>query len=318
MSEKEPYYFEKPNATRPLTGMEKLGLHAYHMSMEYSGPNQSLQSELARDSFDQVLDDIAQGRPFSHPIKDEREKSYSEHDVNITGQEYVPQEGSFVIVSNHYNRGVHKGIAQGPVMAHAISQLLPDGNTRKFIPVIENEKRLVEKAQKNLRMDKAYSVLPDVATKSLRQSVETVVGPADRIASQVLFNTTVVFGMIPTNTHAREIPKVFKNGDVLILFPTGKDEFELHTVNPMAGKLGEMAGAKGVPLLPVGYWFNRKKSAYQVRIGAPFTLCRDKKNPESSQQNAHRIGMHIARLLPEVMRGEYRQDVADEIVNFGA
>jgi len=315
MSEKEPYYFEKPDATRPLTAIERLGTRAYRVSMEHSGPNQNLIDPRAKASFDQVINDICEGRPYSHPINNEREKTYIDHKVKVVGQEHVPQEGSFVIVSNHYNRGIHKGMSQAPIMTHAISQLLPDGDTRKFIPVIENEKRLIEKTQKNTKMDKLYPHLPSVATQSLRQGVETVVGPVDEIARQILFNTTVVFGMIPTNTHAREIPKVFKNGDVLVLFPTGKDEFELHNVNPMAGKLGEMAGARGVPLLPVGYWFNRKKSVYQVRIGAPFTLRRDKKNPCSSEQNAHELGMRIARLLPEVMRGEYRQDVAEELKN---
>jgi hypothetical protein len=314
MSEKEsrePYYFEDPQVTRPLTAAERLGLKAYHMSMEYSGPGQSLQSPHAKDSFREVMDDIAKGNAYSHPIQKEKGRSYIDVEVELAGESNIPQEGSFIVVSNHYNRGVHKGMPQGPIMAHEISRLLPDGNNRKFIPVIENIKHLVAKTEKNTRLDKVYPRLPEAAARSLHQSVEAVVGPADKIANQILFNTSVVFGMIPTSTHSREIFKVFRNGDVLILFPTGKDEFELHEVNPMAGKLAELAGAKNVPLLPIGYWFNPQTSTYQIKIGESFLVVRDKKNPDSSTQNAHEIGVRIASLLPETMQGEYRKAVND-------
>ncbi len=313
MREKEPYYFEKPDATRPLTRMERVGLRAYHLSMERSGPNQNLKNPFAKASFEQVLDDIAQGNPFSHPLKDERLKSYSEYDVNIEGEEFIPQSGSFVVISNHYNRGIHKGMSQTPVMSHAISQYLPDGDTRKFIPVIENEKELVRKTEDNTRLDLIYPHMPQPVRKSIHASIEKVVGPVDGIANQVLFNTSVVFGMIPTNTHSREIPKVFKNGDVLVLYPTGKDEFELHEVDPMAGKLAELAGAMRVPMLPVGYWFNRKQKAYQIRIGQPFVVCRDKNDPDSNTKNAEKLGLEIARLLPVRMRGPYTQLLEDQV-----
>ena len=308
---KEPYYFEDPKATRPLTAAERLGLRAYHMSMEYSGPGQSLQSKHAKDSFRVVLDDIAKGNAFSHPIKEEKDRSYVDVEVQVIGEQNIPPEGSFVIVSNHYNRGVHKGMPQGPIMAHEISRLLPDGDSRNFIPIIENIKHLVAKTEKNTRLDKVYPKLPETAARSLHSSVETVVGPADRTANQILFNTSVVFGMIPTSTHSREIFKVFRNGDVLILFPTGKDEFELHEVNPMAGKLAELAGAKHVPLLPIGYWFDASAATYQMAIGESFVMIRDKSNPDSSAQNSHEIGVKIAKLLPETMRGAYRKAAGD-------
>lgn len=311
MREKEPYYFEKPDATRPLNKVERIGMRAYHLSMEYSGPGQNLKDPTAKAAFEQVLVDIANGNPFSHPLKDEKLKSYFEHGVNVSGQEHIPQTGSFVIISNHFNRGIHKGMPQAPIMAHAVSEHLPDGETRNFIPVIENEKRLVEKTEKNTRLNLVYPHLTPPISQSIHASVEKVVGQANDVANQVLFNTSVVFGMIPTNTHSREIPKVFRNGDVLILYPTGKDEFELHQVDPMAGKLAELAGAMRVPMLPIGFWFNRAKSTYQMRIGQSFTISRDKNNPESNINNADILGVQIAKLLPERMRGVYAQCVTD-------
>ncbi len=302
---REKYYFEDPNATRPLTGLERLGLRVYHASMEFSGPDQSMRSQHARDSFEKVIDDISEGRSFSHPIREERLLAYSEHDSEIHGAENVPQNGAFVIVSNHFNQGIHKGISQVPVMAHAVSQCIPDGDERKFIPVIEGQKDLVQKAQKNVGLNSLYPRIGNFGSQSIQSSMEKILGPADRVASQVLFNTSVVFGMIPTQTHSREITKVFRNGDVLILFPTGKDEYELHQVDPMAGKLAELAGAMKVPLLPVGFWFDKKEKIYQVNIGQPFIITRNKANPNSNGQNADKIGVRIAQLLPGDMRGYY-------------
>ncbi len=308
---KEKYYFEYPDATRPLTGLERLGLRAYHASMEFSGPDQSMRTQHARDSFERVIEDISQGRPFSHPIREERLLAYSEYDSEIRGGENVPQNGAFVIVSNHFNQGIHKGISQVPVMAHAVSQFIPDGEQRKFIPVIESQKELVQKAQKNVGLNSLYPHIGSTGSKSIQSGMENVLGPADRVASQVLFNTSVVFGMIPTQSHSREITKVFRNGDVLILFPTGKDEFELHQVDPMAGKLAELAGAMRVPLLPVGFWFDKKEKTYQVNIGPSFVVNRNKTNTNSNGENADKIGTKIAQLLPNHMRGYYTELLQD-------
>lgn len=312
---KTPYYFEKPEAAVPLNPFERAALKAYRLSMEFSGPNQTTKSDHAKKSFDTLMEDIAIGNPFSHPLHLERERTYSDYDIQLVGAEHIPQQGSFVVVSNHYNRGVHKGINQPPVMSYAISQHLPDSDSRKFIPVIEGTKSLVSKTEKNTGLNKVYPHMPQSAAASLKAVTSKLVTPIDQAAAHILLNTSIAVGMIPTETHTREIIKIFKNGDVLVLFPTGKDEFAMHQVNPMAGKLAKMAGIHGAPILPVGYWFSRKNGQYRIKIGEPFIVVRDKTNEKPDEEIGDLIGTRIALLLPTRMRGYYESSTGTIVKN---
>lgn len=222
--------------------------------------------EKSRREFKAVIKAVEEGLPKSKPLIKERWKTFSEFPTCLEGKDNLTNP-PFVIAANHYNRGRLQGLWQAPVMVEAIANIIdPKGDTRF---------RFIMNGHKFTNLSKG-----------------------------IMSNFAKVCDGI-TTFQTREIIETLRNGDVLGIFPSAKPDLELNEMDQKAGSLFLIAGKRNIPIIPVGAWFDKRENIYRVNIGEPVVFGRTDCLLDN-QTIADAVGIKIANLLPENLRGYYQ------------
>lgn len=280
---------------KPLSKVAANLFKLHVLSLELRNGNESrLQHPAAIQAKNEVIRLVSEGRPESLSfIRERKEGVFCEFDVNVEGAENIPSEGPFIIISNHYNRGRLCGLNQGSVMCEVMARALPEGEWLDYRFIVSAEKGLkgLVKASKRTPLEIFFKM----ADSRYRQ-----------ISKEIMTNFIAAWGCIPTGLEGtKRLLSCLENGDIIGLYPTGVDEYQLHEVDPRAGKLIDLVGNRlgDVAVLPIGYWMDLYKGTYQMRIGRPFYSNEKRRRGLNTSDY---MGAEIAKNLPLEMQGYYK------------
>lgn len=104
---------------------------------------------------------------------------------------------------------------------------------------------------------------------------------------------------------ALHVVRALKDGNVVLISPEGHVEKNniispSKTFNVGSGELAIIATRFNIPINPVGIW--EEKGAIQVAVGKPF-----KTKTRDGEVEVNRLMRHVARLLPNELRGPSRE-----------
>lgn len=250
-----------------LNRWEKVAFRLYVLGNLAKNPFEyTVRNPDARNHMKAFFNAIEEGAPGSRPLIDERWRTFKEFPTEVIGGENIPPK-PFTIAMNHYKRGRLRGNWVPSVVFEAIETCLGGSQTHgRYRMVIADSK-------------------------------------FHPVFSKIMANVSRISDGIDSGS-PREILSTLRDGNVVGIFPSGKDELALHQFNPMAGKLFKLLGRRELPVLPVGTWFDKKKEMYIVNIGEPKIFTKEFQN-FSDQTVANHIGIQIAKILPENLRGYY-------------
>lgn len=205
---------------------------------------------------------------------------------NISGLEHLPANRPFVVVANHFNGpGIWVGLAGG-LLAYALGDAVP-GATVTGVGVA---------SYRNFKL----GPLP-VSSKV----TEFVFGRFYRVYG-VIRMPNVGEGAFARSGGVRVILRALKRGDIVVLFPEGRNvtNFVMRPIEPGVGDLLRLAVKAGAAIIPAAIW--RDNDAFSVAFGPPIPI-----EPDTRRDEAEALtGNHIAQMLPPAFRGEYGETLS--------
>lgn len=269
--------------TKPLDPLERIGLFGYAILCQFP-PKYRIPLSAVKAAFALALD-VSQGKVASQSPVELRHKIFSNYETVAKGVENIPQDGPFIIASNHYNEGPLRGRWQTGAIADVILNNIPKKKKYRFRFIMDWKKDSTDIFGKSIA---------DRFEKGLRHGIENIAAALD---------------YIPLNNIREVIESVRqgKNGDSIIgIFPTGKAELAFKTPAPKtAGNLFEIAGRYGIPIVPIGTWCDVDKKTFVINVGKAVLYRNSPEDPNSKQTTIERVMHDIALLLPLEMRGIY-------------
>lgn len=270
-----------------LSLAQKLALRAFRFYLEggFWQHEYRIREREARRGLDDLVRDIEKGISGSHPLLLERKRTFREfsgpNNVIPEGLENLPKTGPLVLVINHSDEGARlRGNDLSSVVAYETARAINDFS-RRFRFAIEDRKHYFDRL------------------KFLQDFTHEFTKP-------IMANVAQVTGMILVGSGQNGIAGSLLRGDILGIYPEGKDGKELSSIDPKAAhyikRLSYLA-----PIIPVGAWFKRNWGVYRVNFGPEVFYHKD----QADQEVADDLGLRMAMLLPENMRGKYRNRQPD-------
>lgn len=128
--------------------------------------------------------------------------------------------------------------------------------------------------------------------------------PVYRLIADTMDNMSVTMNFIPKEKGWPLIKKSLKNGNVIIVFEGAEAENRQKRAVAPAGKLSEVAEEVfKAGTYPAASWAD--KTGLHVCFGPRIDCHGDKKNPDSAQITADKIGRGIDKMLPPKFRRAY-------------
>lgn len=257
--------------------------------------------------FNKLVEETIQGNVGGRPFVLEKELSYAECVIELTGEENLPQSEPFIFVANHYKRGKHRGNWQAPAMAHAIASNIPNGLERHHRFLIEGKKEHLEQIEKKVKASRLYNYLPDRLKNTVDLGLAKTRTLYEETTSNVLLNLARTTDLFLTGRDTLSILTFLRKGGILGLYPTGTDELELNPILEEAAEFIALAGKFDIPVVPIGAYHIRSTGLYHLNIGEPRLYNPDNlRSKRDIQGIAHDIGIRIAKQLPaEPVNGHY-------------
>lgn len=263
----------------PLNTPERLGLYAYLLWLQVRNPSDYAIGVKSNLIIFGLINDIAQGKPQSRSIREER-RLFPSYTTYATGTENIPQKAPFIFAANHYNKGPLRGIWETAAIADILARNMPNGFDYRSRLIIDSKKDST-----GLFGEKSKSI-------------------ANQMIEHVLYNAAVTLDLIPED-QPLEALETLKSGNIVGVFPTGNAEFSLTKGLAKTGRLFEVATRYGAPTIPIGVYHAKKEKSFIINIGKPLWCKPNLKNPNSHQETVDNVMSNIASLLPPQMRGAY-------------
>jgi len=213
----------------------------------------------------------------------------------IIDDHYVPAEGPFVLVANHYERPGLKVFWGGMLASYAIS-----------------ERRTRDKALHWLMTSEWYNYrlgpmpIPVWFLRWLFRRIAFVYGlvivprPTERAVGRA--------------AAMRSILQVLdRQREPIALFPEGVGKGQLVEPQPGSGAFLLSLCQRGIPILPAGIF--EEEGALTVRFGPPFTIQISEETPKEERDRLARQQMMVAigRLLPRPLWGVYTLHIEEAL-----
>jgi len=212
----------------------------------------------------------------------------------IIDAHYVPAEGPFVLVANHYERPGLKVFWGGMLASYAVASRRTKGKALHWLMTSE---------WYNYRIGPLP--IPVWFLRWLFRRIAAVYG-------------LVIVPRAPERAVGRAaamrsiLQVVERQGEPIALFPEGVGKGELIEPQPGVGAFLLSLSHRGVPILPAGLF--EEEGALTVRFGPPFNIeVAEAAKEERDRIARQRVMVNVGRLLPRELWGVYALQIEEAL-----
>ncbi len=208
-------------------------------------------------------------------------KSLSSLPITLGGSNLPPQ-GPFVICANHYNGpGIWVGLGAA-LLAWAVDSARPGIRIRGV-------------GVASYRRVRLFGLIP------IPSHITEFVFERFYAVYDVIRMPNESRGVDSRAAAVRAILRALKAGDVVVLFPEGRnvENFAMRRIQPGIGSLGALVSRSNIPVVPSAIF--RTGGRFTVSFAKPLEMTGNL----TANQIEDALGHHIAQLLPDDSRGAY-------------